>query len=93
MNPRKKLGPGDEVEYLTNEDHWQHWPYACIKRPRGKGELAEVGLLRSDCMKPKIKVFDANLFLQPMEESAFQATLKHEYKDINALLADGWVVD
>lgn len=70
------------------------WPllYLPLKRPSKTGSgFPEIGLLRTVCSKPEVDfIVDENMSIYgtPLGE-----VIRHTYKGVDALLADGWVVD
>jgi len=83
------------LEFLANPDRWPNWPVCPVKRSCSDKQYIE-GDDRPQCGvvfdQPKPTVYRVNMFsIGPSTDlTKFE---KHEYESLEALVADGWVVD
>jgi hypothetical protein len=73
----------DAKEFIYADDNWPQWPRLPIKRP--PYDCALIGPTR---IGGKVTVYHANLF-----QNITEATRTTTYESVDALLADGWVID
>ena len=89
MNTERKLGPGDDKEMILSDDQWPCWPILPVKNhtkicPLTK-EKPMTGVI---CSGRRTVVFIGVLGL------THWATAKSmTYASVEALLADGWIID
>jgi hypothetical protein len=76
---------GRHREMLLHPEWWPLWPFLPLKRSK-EGER-ELGVFY-ESTKGKIEVIMSNVFADD-----FCRAPRKEYPSIDALLADGWVVD
>jgi len=96
----KKLTVGDDAEMIRSYNRWPAWPMLPVKRRNNSLEDKNLGVLLSDQAhadavkgKGKIIVYHVYLFLPPEGKAGWEAAPKTEYDTVEAMLADGWVVD
>lgn len=94
----KTMTKPTDLDCIKNDKCWGLWPYLPIKRyPQGKS--IECGLLRvyetQRCIQrgEKLPVFSAFVYKLPPTVEEFLATKFLEYDSVEALIADGWVID
>jgi hypothetical protein len=92
MATKRTYGPGDERVFIADPGLWPHWPFLPVKRPTKDGGDVEVGVLYATD-EPWRHVYRRNLLMLPPTRAEFLALDKHEYDSLDALLADGWIVD
>lgn len=80
---------------LRNLLLWPIWPYLPMKKQGNPGCFcAWAGDYKNDNEpRTEINLYEANVFHLPKTVEKFKATKKHTYPTIEALLADGWIVD
>lgn len=87
--------------YLLKCGNWPRWPFCPVKRYNKKEYLPECGIVTdiaplSDKQHPNGKcepvVRILNLFIGWTGEE-YNSAKKYEYESLDAMLADGWVVD
>lgn len=79
------LGPGDDLEMITNPDLWPMWPYLPMKR-RVDSSIPESGFFYSTSLRGNTVVFyEGNMITA---KSANKTDLTPEQ-----VLAAGWIVD
>jgi hypothetical protein len=84
-----RLATERDREIIVDENRWPLWPRLPLKRPehRDRSGLPELGFLVSQARQGPHTVF-----LGMVTEKA-DGLKTMEYKTINDLLDDGWVVD
>ncbi len=86
-----------DLEFIKFCGGWPCWPYLPIKR--GEHYPEDCMLLWagnwSDDNTPRfpLAVYNCNLWSLPKTVEEFKAKKFKEYESVEALLADGWVVD
>lgn len=102
MANAKGYGPGDDREFILNPVLWPRWPLLPLKRRNDKNPPFDCGLLIAvDPAKGKLAttVFCAYLFGLQNGKTIKELLIDNpnveriEYDNVDALLADGWVVD
>lgn len=85
----------NDANFVTHPDLWPKWPYLPIKRwvkdEKGREDM-ECGIILGT-ETPWSRVFVANIWHLPPTREEFLKTEKYQYPTVEALLADGWVVD
>ena len=84
----------DDKQFILRPLEWPHWPFLPMKRYT-KGRQMETATL------PAIDGFYSytgkmTLLLIPLfdiEKDSLKSANKKEYDNVDALLADGWIVD
>ena len=93
---KKKLGPGDDLEMLQTPDLWPNWPALPMRRykPDQTVGFPEVGVVL-DMEGLQNMVVKINLFYLNALNGAerIRDAEKYRYESLEALLADGWIVD
>jgi len=89
---KKKLGPGDDAEMICNPQFWPSFVVLPLKR-RNAFEERNLGLLFDEPREAGYRVFLTNMFMLPMPKEEFDKVERINYPSVEALLADGWVVD
>ena len=81
--------PRNDLDGINNgEDHWPHWPLLPMKR-RVNGDL-HCGVIHA---RAKTCVVLGNVFVpMALEELSAEPTC-YRYDSVEAMLADGWIVD
>ena len=79
---------GNHRAMMDSPNYWQRWPLLPIKRDRHRWPDSEVGVLLD---RRPIKVYLCNMWAIP--EDTREGTPSIEYASIDAVLADGWIVD
>ena len=92
MKPNRKPPPQpDHIGMMKNLGAWPRWPWLPLKR-YVNGGMPDLGALHADYAidcKPRvyfINVFGASWFPHPKDEFK-------EYDNLEAMIADGWIVD
>lgn len=82
----------DNAKMIKDQDSWPQWPFLPVKRRAVGGGFPETGLIAADpdYRKGIINVYKANLFNLPQDPTGVE---KITYQTVDAVLADGWVVD
>lgn len=76
---------------ILNPDEWPVWPFLPVKRKDSSLENKNLGFLVDEHKKDgKLTVYHGMLFNTPMK---LKELPKSTYDDVDALLADGWVID
>jgi hypothetical protein len=70
-------------EFILDQDKWPKWPLLPVKR------TDEWGVIPAG----HPAVYIVNMWGMDDRPLSEQASKVYEYKDVDALLADGWVVD
>lgn len=76
---------GNHKLMMQSPDYWQRWPLLPVKRDIGKDR--EVGVLLD--RKPYL-VYLVNLWAV---QDGLDGAESIEYESVDAVLADGWIVD
>jgi hypothetical protein len=73
--------------------YWPSWPFLPIKRKDNRLENKNLGFLYHDAVHSdgKVRVYHAYMFDMPGVKLSDIPTT--EYDSVDAMLADGWVVD
>lgn len=81
------MEPATDREFILDQENWPRWPVLPLKRPRWEGAfLAGPDLTRHLREGAPIRlVVRWGADWKPLDYQ--------EYADVDALLADGWVVD
>lgn len=79
-----------DKEMIENPLNWPRYPFLPVKRYRKPGELADCRVI---WVGARTRLVEANLFALPKTKEDFLALPYTEYANIEAVLADGWVVD
>jgi hypothetical protein len=103
MKTKKQAATDDKSRdraYILDFDHWGAWPYCPLKRGNCSRLDKNLGFLlateeHADACKGKGKfvVYLAYMFAPPKGKEEYDACPKLEYDSVDALLADGWMVD
>lgn len=78
-----------DVEFIKAEEKWPNWPYLPMKRRRD-GEEPEFGSIISGSLFSIRKGYFRTL---PKTLPELLALPTWEYGSIEAMLADGWLID
>ena len=77
--------PTNDLDGIKNgEDHWPHWPFLPMKRI--EGSAIRCGVVNA---RDKACVVEVNLY----DLGNYDRARCYLYASIEAMLADGWVVD
>lgn len=77
----------DDLAFMRDENKWPNWPMLPVKRYTDRGGAPECGIVLSG----KTTVYIA--YMWGLKEDTFDTCKKYEYGSLDAILADGWVVD
>ncbi len=81
-----------DAEFISDPALWPLWPYLPIKRyPEGYHGPECCLLMATE--RPWEVLFAACVYNLPKTREEFLKTKKYTYPSVEALLADGWVVD
>jgi len=86
-----RISYNNDQDMIKHPDAWPQWPYLPVKRRKGAKATLECGVIYEGTGIKTVRV--ANLFALPTEYQDFLTLPKYEYDSVDALLADGWVVD
>ena len=81
----RRLGPGDDREMLEHPEHWPHWPFLPLKRWRSQ-RIDTAVVMGTDPLRIARGANIMMLPTNPTNETWPVAT-------VDAILAEGWVVD
>lgn len=89
--PRPMIPSMQEHRRMMEQPHrWPHRPLLCLKRYGADGRLRECGVMCEDTTT----VFQwPYTMLSPYEPLMDKDTVRYVYPDLDALMADGWIVD
>ncbi len=88
----QRQDPPSDREFILNPDLWPAWPYLPLKRyPKGRSGPEVCLLVATE--RPYEALYAHNLFHLPPTRDEFLAGKKYVYETVDALLADGWIVD
>jgi hypothetical protein len=74
--------------FILDPNQWPSWPFLPLKR--STDHWPETGFM----MEGKFTIYVLNMFsLSSMNEVEFANCKKYEYPNVDALLADRWIVD
>lgn len=92
---RKSVKDMSHLEVMKGQDTWGLWPYLPIKRHvNHEVECCLLWAYKTFVEgNPPIPVFGASVYRLPETSEKFLATKKYEYANLEAVVADGWVVD
>lgn len=76
----------DTIKFIHAVDNWPQWPWLPVKRHQSSG--LQTGVIYGG---KKTEIRNVNLFALTRE--SWEAAEVHEYHSVEALVADGWVVD
>lgn len=82
----------EDIRFLKDPGSWINWPVMPVKKYGGQGGWPKTGIV-VDGGGPV--VYEKNMFelvTGPIMEQVADST-KHEYPTMEAMVADGWVVD
>lgn len=79
-----------DKKMISNPLDWPSWPFLPIKRWQENASQLETALIY---VKDPLRVVTGNLFHLPKDYEKFRELPAVEYDTIDAILADGWVVD
>lgn len=87
-----KIKTFDDAAMMRNPKKWPSWPYLPVKHLNHDLKDKNLGLLfaNENC---RWTVFHVYLFRLPKTIGEFMSSPKTEYGSLEALLADGWIVD
>ena len=93
--PKTQL-PND-LEFMQDDGRWPNWPLLPVKRPtRTPGTMPETCLMVAFA-EYRTQVFKLNLFHMPRGPKTWRelldATESYDYDSLEAVVADGWIVD
>ena len=74
-------------EMILDPDTWPRWPWLTVKKP---AQTMLTGLLCDEHLEGKMIIFHAYLYKMPTTMEGVPTT---EYPNVDAMLADGWVID
>jgi len=80
---------------ILDTSRWPKWPWLTLTRKETTdpaNPFGDCGLLMAT-EKPWAEVILWNLFMLPKDPEEFKKLPRRHYDSVDALLADGWVVD
>ena len=86
----------DDKKMVQNPASWPCWPLLPLKRRKGNGEWPDLGfVVEAEGHYPKLSNGKITLFAEPMpyEPKDLKDIKQVTYDSVDALLADGWIVD
>lgn len=90
----------DDAVYIRKYADWWRWPFCPLKRRNNELREKNLGVLlasqeHADAVKGKgkFRVYHCYMFDPPETKEEWDATPYTEYDTLEALLADGWMVD
>jgi hypothetical protein len=82
LNPR-----GRDLKMMRTPEDWPVWPRLPLKRRQGGGQPPELGFLVA------IAEWRTRVFFDDMFAPITDDTRCKDYPDLEAIVADGWIVD
>ena len=84
--------PGRSLRFMGTPSEWPNHPYLTVKRPKQGEPLGELGIMIEHPVRARAAtvVYLACLYMMP---SPLSQAEKISYPDLEAVIADGWVVD
>ena len=79
-----------DKEFIQKPDDWPYWPFLPVKRPKDAG-FPEIGVILAIGGKLST-VYLVNINADSLEER-IKISERKEYPNVDAMLADGWIVD
>lgn len=79
-----------DIEMIKDPTRWPSYPFLPVKKLNGTPTVYDFGLVHA--ARPTI-VTEANLFRLPATYEQYKALGGKQYESIEALVADGWIVD
>lgn len=85
----------DDKTYIKAFASWWTWPFCPVKRGNNSLKDKNLGFLLAteEHSKGKMVIYHLYMFLAPFSKEQLEAADKTQYDSIDAMLADGWVVD
>ena len=77
----------DDLAMMRDSNRWPLWPRLPVKRPKGDGQMPELGVMLHDRGKAAPRIYLASVY-----EDLSKVAVK-EYASLEAVVADGWQVD
>ena len=83
----------NDSEMIRNPDLWPFWPRLPVKRPRLGQLVNECAVILDNTddfglLKEPVRLYHGNLFDENLYRQRYT-----DFETIDALLADGWIVD
>ena len=96
----KTLPACDDKQMIMDPTSWPAWPYLPLKRKNNSLEDGNLGVMlatqeHADAVKGTrpFCIFHVYMFAPPKGKEEWDAAKRTEYANLDALLADGWIVD
>lgn len=83
----------DDRAFISDPNRWPCWPLLPIKRGNQQLNDKNLGVLFDTDPKKGYRVYHCYLFDLPMPQKQFAQVPHTDYATVDALLADGWMVD
>jgi hypothetical protein len=90
----------DDAGMIRQYDTWPRWPFLPLKRKNHNLKDKNLGVLlatqeHADAVKGsgKFRVYHVYMFQPPKGKAEWDAAPRTEYDTVEAMLADGWIVD
>ena len=80
-----------DIERMQQLDQWPRWPVLPVKKYKEQGQMPALGVMHINHVLPndgKPRVYECSMFDQITDETHFV-----EYDSLEALVADGWMID
>lgn len=96
--PEPKLGPGDDAQMIRSPGLWPRWPVLPVKKPGFWEDQSgkKMGVIFDEPRDKGWRIIHVNLYAvgtMPEEKWKKVCSEATRYESLEALLADGWVVD
>ena len=97
MSKTKQREEFDHVTFIKDPVRWPCWPLLPVKKYTSQVSFPTVGLVFAIQGYSLHTVYETNMFDlchdgDNMQEKLAKVT-KHEYESVEAMVADGWIVD
>jgi hypothetical protein len=90
----KQVALMSDLEFMKATRDWPLWPYLPVKKPPCPELGSTSGLLWAyDVDRGRVIIYGAFIYKMPPTRDDFLATKFKEYPSLEAMAADGWVVD
>lgn len=89
--PKKSDGTIDDRAFIINPELWPRWPHLPMKKPSRSGGWPQLGVLVDSSLVGELR-FPAELHISDGASPSKVQEVK-TFASVEAILADGWIVD
>jgi hypothetical protein len=83
-----------DKEFICDPSRWPQWPFLPMKRTLKDSSWPECGFLfEGKWIIYLYNIFKLSTLSSEEAKKALMECTKYEYSDVDALLADGWIID